>query len=170
MNAAGKRETFEAAVSAHGGEYTATTADAFESTLTSLVTEPAVGVPLPFSGLDFQGTPVDTELSPAIVKAATTGVTPVRFGIASLGTVFIESRPAGDELVSLFPERHVSIVASSDLVPNLETALHSLEPAVLADSMSGILATGPSATADMGATVHGVHGPREVYVVEVTDR
>ena len=35
---------------------------------------------------------------------------------------------------------------------------------------SVVLATGPSATADMGTLVHGVHGPKDVHVVLVTDR
>ncbi|MFW5900663.1 MAG: LUD domain-containing protein, partial [Halodesulfurarchaeum sp.] len=45
-----------------------------------------------------------------------------------------------------------------------------LEAEFTAGDLSGILATGPSATADMGATVHGVHGPSEVHVIVVTDR
>lgn len=170
MDAAGEREIFEAAVESHGGEYTTTTAEAFETALTNVLEKPAVGVPLPLAGLNLDETPIETDLTPAALQRAQTGVTPVRFGIASLGTVFIESRPMGDELVSLFPERHVSILASSDLVPDLETAVETLDGDVLAESMSGVLATGPSATADMGATVEGVHGPRDVHVIEVIDR
>jgi L-lactate dehydrogenase complex protein LldG len=32
---------------------------------------------------------------------------------------------------------------------------------------SAVLATGPSATADMGALVQGAHGPKEVHVVVI---
>jgi L-lactate dehydrogenase complex protein LldG len=35
---------------------------------------------------------------------------------------------------------------------------------------SAVLATGISATADMGATVYGVHGPRAVHAIVITDR
>ncbi|MFB6362014.1 MAG: LUD domain-containing protein, partial [Halobacteriales archaeon] len=34
---------------------------------------------------------------------------------------------------------------------------------------SAVLTTGPSATADMGELVTGVHGPGDVHVVAVTD-
>jgi L-lactate dehydrogenase complex protein LldG len=33
------------------------------------------------------------------------------------------------------------------------------------DRGSAVVATGPSATADMGALVRGAHGPKEVHVV-----
>lgn len=170
MDADADSEMFQAALEAQGGSYTKTTAADFGLTLSSIVESPAVGVPLPISGIELDESVVETALTPEALNEAITGVTPVKFGIASLGTVFVESRAEGDEPVSLFPERHVSILASSDLLPDLESAITELDEDVLAESMSGILATGPSATADMGATVEGVHGPREVHVIEVSDR
>ena len=35
---------------------------------------------------------------------------------------------------------------------------------------SQVLATGPSATGDMGSLVRGVHGPQEVHVAILEDR
>jgi len=44
-----------------------------------------------------------------------------------------------------------------------------LGPRARDESIDVVLATGPSATADMGGLVHGAHGPKEVHVVLLRD-
>ena len=52
----------------------------------------------------------------------------------------------------------------------ITAAFERLGPTLRNDAVTTILATGPSATADMGALVKGAHGPMEVHVLLVEDR
>lgn len=141
--------------------------DAVAGTVSDLIDPPAVGVRLP-DGLDLpEG--VATDPTPAELDAANTGVTAARLAIADYGTVVLESDAAGSEAVSLFPERHVAVVRADDVVPGMREAMAALGDR-LRDGASEVLATGPSATADMGDLVIGAHGPREVEIVLVEDR
>jgi L-lactate dehydrogenase complex protein LldG len=147
--------------------------EGFAGTISELVVEPAVGAPLPIPSVSLQETVVDTEPSVDALDAAKTGVTAAGTGIAAHGTITVESRPAGDELVSLYPPRHVVALDAEDIVSDLSAAFERFETAVRdarADGGPGasrVLATGPSATADMGGLVEGVHGPTNVHVVVV---
>jgi L-lactate dehydrogenase complex protein LldG len=135
----------------------------FEATLEGIVDNPVVGTPLPFDGVSLPGW-VDDEPSPRTLEAATTGVTAASFGIVDYGSVVLPSTEDGAEQVSLFPDLHVAVLREADLVPDMPTAIDRLGP-TLRDGGSAILATGPSATADMGSLVKGAHGPKAVHVV-----
>lgn len=162
--------TFEESLASLPVGRTRTTSGRFAEVLAAAIELPAVGTPLPYDGVSLDGTDVQTDPTPDQLQAATTGVTPVGGAIAEHGTVFVESRPEGDELVSLYPERHVAVLRESDLVPDVSAAMRRLGETFAADTDSAVLATGASATADMGETVEGVHGPKEVHVVVLTDR
>jgi len=142
----------------------------FADTLADAITAPAVGTPLPFKGVSLSDTAVDTDFTPSELREATTGVTPAGLGIADYGTVTLRSRADRDELVALYPERHVAVVAASDLVPDMASAYETLSEEFEVGVDTQILATGPSATADMGTLVQGVHGPKETHVVVLEDR
>ncbi|SEH11370.1 L-lactate dehydrogenase complex protein LldG [Natronorubrum sediminis] len=145
----------------------ASAADASER-IDSMLDDPAVGVPLPFEDVA-QPESVDTNPTGDDLAEARTGVTPATFAIAEYGTVAIESRPDGDEPVSLYPDRHVAVVAASDVVDDIGASFERLESAFAAGN-SIVFATGRSATADMGSLVHGVHGPGSVDVLVLEDR
>ncbi len=80
----------------------------------SVLETPAVGIPLPFAGAALPGS-VRTAPTARDLTTARTGVTPARFAIAEYGTVAIESTGDGEEPSSLYPERHVAVVAASDV-------------------------------------------------------
>jgi L-lactate dehydrogenase complex protein LldG len=162
--------TFEASLASLSVSRTRTTAAEFTDALAAAVEPPAVGTALPFDGVSLEKTDVVTDPTPGQLNAARTGVTPVGGAIAEHGTVLVESRAEGDELVALYPGRHVAVLRESDLVPDTRTAMRELGDALAAVPGSTVLATGVSATADMGETVEGVHGPKEVHVVVLTDR
>ena len=158
--------TFVDAVERHHASVHRVAPDEVTSTITSLVDAPAVGVPLsPSWGIDLPDA-VDTDLTPADLDAAATGVTAASLAVADYGTVVLESDAAGSEAVSLFPERHVAVVRAEDVVPGMREAIGRLGDR-LRGGASAVLATGPSATADMGELVIGAHGPREVDIVLV---
>jgi L-lactate dehydrogenase complex protein LldG len=139
----------------------------FEEALADTVEQPAVGSSLPFPDLSLSECPVELDPGLDSLREATTGVTGSRLGVASLGTIVVESRPQGDELVSLLPEYHVVVVQTSDVRKDLESAFSWLADEFDAGRDSLVLATGPSATGDMGALVQGVHGPERVHVIIV---
>lgn len=138
-------------------------------TISSLVDPPGVGVPLPPSWAISLPETIDTDPTPADLDAAATGVTAASLAVADYGTVVLESDAAGSEAVSLFPERHVAVVRAGDVVPGMREAIGRLGDR-LREGASAVLATGPSATADMGELVIGAHGPRAVEVVLVEER
>ena len=156
-------ERFETALDGLDVPVTRTGSDEFDRTLRDVVTEPAVGTALSFESVSLPAW-IDDEPTPATLEAATTGVTAASMGIADYGSVVLPATPEGCEQVCLFPELHVPVLRASDLVPDMPTAIDRLGPQLRAGG-SAILATGPSATADMGALVKGAHGPREVHVV-----
>ncbi|QSG14834.1 LUD domain-containing protein [Halapricum desulfuricans] len=142
-----------------------TTAEALSETLTAFP-EPIVGAPLPFEGISLPNAITRAD-DPESVKAAASGVTAGTLGIADYGSVLIESTPPEAELVSLYADTHVAVVRESDIVDSMTAALESLGPRLREGRGNAIVATGPSATADMGALVEGVHGPGDVHVVIV---
>ena len=136
--------------------------------LSDVVRTPAVGVPLPFEGVDLPES-VTTDPTPTELAAAATGVTPAGLGVADYGSVLVQSHPDGTEPVSLYPDLHVAVLGADDVVPGMPEAFEWFGNEVRAGRESAIIATGPSATADMGALVRGVHGPTEVHVVLVDE-
>ncbi len=149
-----------------------TSAAEFHQTVTELIEPPAIGTPIPFEDISLPDT-VSTAFMPTDLERAATGITPARHAIASYGTVSLVSDSAGTELASLYPPTHIVVVAQSTLVPDMESAYENIDWDITASDATAktqVLATGPSATADMGTLVHGVHGPHDVHIVLVEDR
>lgn len=161
---------FAAAAEAAGADVTVTAAGSLPSVLEDLTRAPAVGTPLPVDGVDYQETTVDGEPTAAALEAAETGVTGATLGIANYGSVVLTDTGAGEELLGLYPSRHVVVLPASCIVPDMPTAIGDVGGQVAGAGTSAVVATGPSATADMGSVVRGVHGPREVHVVVLEDR
>ncbi len=102
------------------------------------------------------------------LQQARTGVTGAYLAIADYGTIVLRSDGA-TEVVSLLPTRHVAVVRAPDIVADMVAAFARFGEALRSHSDSLVLATGPSATADMGALVQGAHGPEEVHVIIAGD-
>ena len=148
---------------------TRTTATDATATIVDEIDGPAVGASLPFEGVALPDD-VTTDPTPSDLDAAQTGITPARLGIADYGSVVVGDAGDGSEAASLFVDVHVAVVAASDVVPSMSAAIDRLGNEIRAGLTSAVVATGPSATADMGALVKGAHGPRSVRVVVLTDR
>ncbi|RKD95425.1 LUD domain-containing protein [Halopiger aswanensis] len=156
-------ERFEAALADLDVPVTYAEPTAFDRTLRSIARDPAIGTPLPFESVSLPEW-VDEDPTPTSLESAKTGITAASMAIADYGSVVLPATDEGAEQVSLFPDLHVAVVRLADIVPNMQTAIDRLGPH-LRDGGSAIVATGPSATADMGALVQGAHGPKEVHVV-----
>lgn len=115
---------------------------------------------------------MDVPLRPTVgdVRAARTGVTEACLGVADYGSLLLEGTPDGAEPISLFPETHIAVLRAEAVVPDMPAAFRWLAEALRAEQRSFIFATGPSATADMGALVRGAHGPKTVHVILVKEQ
>jgi L-lactate utilization protein LutC len=91
------------------------------------------------------------------------GVTRANLAISETGSLLLESGPTKHRLASLAPPRHIVLV--SRIVRTLDEALATMDR-----SRNGVVITGPSRTADItGILVRGIHGPKELIVVQVND-
>jgi L-lactate dehydrogenase complex protein LldG len=163
-------DSFASSLSAAGIEYTLTTTEEFEASLSAVIDPPAVGVPLDLDGLSFDDTAVQTPPTPRLLLEAETGVTRVHGGITEHGSFVIQSDAAGTEPVSLYPRKHVGVLRGSDLREDFRATASWLGEEFHSGRGSAVVATGASATADMGTIVDGVHGPQDVHAVVLKDQ
>lgn len=147
-------------------ELTRTTVESLQETIADAIEEPAVGAPLPWEGCSHP-TSVTTDPTPAQLNAAVSGVTAASLAIADYGSLVLEATPGGAEPSSLFVDQHVAVLREQDIVPDMAAAFEWFGDRFRETRGSAIVATGPSATADMGALVKGAHGPKTVHVVVI---
>lgn len=162
--------SFEQALKRHTASCSYTTAADFEDTLLEQLDQPAVGTQLPFENVSLGQLPITTAPNASELTHAKTGVTPASFGIADYGSIVVTSGEEGTEQVSLFPDKHIAVLRESDILPDMVSAINRLDEAFADDLTSAVIATGPSATADMGELVYGAHGPSIVHVLILTDQ
>jgi L-lactate dehydrogenase complex protein LldG len=94
------------------------------------------------------------------------GVTACEFLISRLGSIMISSRQASGRRLNVYPETHVVIAYTHQLVPDLKDALAAIREKYGPKIPSLVtVITGPSRTADIEKTlVMGAHGPKELFV------
>lgn len=96
---------------------------------------------------------------------ARVGISEMDGGIAATGSVFQDSSPIAQRLVSTLPEIHIALVDAAKIVPDLGAALRSFDP--LRVPYFSII-TGPSRTADIERVLTiGVHGPKRLIIVAI---
>jgi L-lactate dehydrogenase complex protein LldG len=99
------------------------------------------------------------------------GITRCEYLIARLGTIMVSSKLSPGRRMNVFPEIHLVLAFTSQLVPDLKDAFQYVRKKYGDDFPSMLsLITGPSRTADIEKTlVMGAHGPRELYVFLIED-
>ena len=113
------------------------------------------------------GSPVPDEgLSPAELDTAVAVVTGCAAACAETGTIVLDGSDGhGRRAVTLVPDVHVCVVLAEQVVDTVPELLGRLDPRRALTFISG-----PSATSDIELSrVEGVHGPRNLHVVLVTD-
>ena len=115
------------------------------------------------------GIPCETH-SDAILDARI-GITRCEYLIARHGTVMVSSRISPGRQITVYPEIHLVLGYTSQLVPDLKTALAGIKKKYRDNFPSMVsLISGPSRTADIEKTlVMGAHGPKELYVFLIDD-
>ena len=149
---------------------TRTSTDDAPSAIRDAVTPPAVAVDRDVIDLSLVDADVTVDPTPEQLRTAQTGITPGEIGITEYGSAVLRCTGDGAEFLALYPERHVVVLVASDVVEDMPTAIDTLADPVRDEAADFIIATGPSATADMGSVVQGVHGPNEVHAIILEDR
>lgn len=95
------------------------------------------------------------------------GVTEAFAGVARTGSVCVDVNYQRTAVVSLLAPLHIAVLAAENIVPQLRDLFR---PDVLNGeglTRDFVFITGPSATADMGPLVRGVHGPHHLHIIVV---
>jgi L-lactate dehydrogenase complex protein LldG len=92
--------------------------------------------------------------------------------VAETGTIALAGSPReGRRALSLIPDLHICVVEERQIVELVPEALAMLGELVLRERRPITLISGPSATSDIELSrVEGVHGPRTLVVLVVTDQ
>lgn len=104
--------------------------------------------------------------SPGDMPTIKIGITGCECLVARLGSIMLTSAQAGGRKVLIYPESHIVIGFSWQLVPDIQQALALFKKKYHPDYPSlTTFITGPSRTADIEKTlVMGAHGPRNLYL------
>jgi L-lactate dehydrogenase complex protein LldG len=93
------------------------------------------------------------------------GVTEAFAGVARTGSVCVDVGYQRTGLASLMAPLHVAVVAAETIVPQPRDLFREDVLGGKGLSRSFVFITGPSATADMGPLVRGVHGPHHLHII-----
>src|SRR3954468_22227892 len=106
---------------------------------------------------------VTSARSKAELASCDVGITDVFAGVARTGSVCVAIDHDYIGPISLLARLHVAVL-SADLIVERPMDLFA-RTGEIALPRNFVFVTGPSATADMGPLVHGVHGPHRLHVV-----
>ena len=95
------------------------------------------------------------------------GITTAQWAIAETGTLVLESDQERSRLTSLLPPVHICVLDAKKIRSTMGEILQVMQKDL---SKTVTFITGPSRTSDIELTLAiGVHGPRELYVIVVSD-
>jgi L-lactate dehydrogenase complex protein LldG len=146
----------------------------FAANLQALLKENEWGVPFTLEGkvkriLGDAGLPFNDDLK--TLPHLNVGITLCENLVARTGSLFITSRQASGRRLPVFPNYHIVLAYTSQLVMTHKDAIKQITERYAGQLPSLISCiTGPSRTADIEKTlVQGAHGPKEIYVFLVDD-
>lgn len=93
------------------------------------------------------------------------GVTEAFAAVARTGSVCVDVNYQRTGLVSLLAPLHIVVVAAECIVPQPRDLFSASTLDGSGLTRDFVFITGPSATADMGPLVRGVHGPHHLHVI-----
>jgi L-lactate dehydrogenase complex protein LldG len=119
------------------------------------------------SGIDFLR---DESLSNSALDEADGVLTGCAVAIAETGTIVLDGSPdQGRRVITLLPDFHLCVLGSSQIVELVPEAFAVLQAAAI-EGRALTFISGGSATSDIELQrVEGVHGPRNLEVLIVTD-
>ena len=93
------------------------------------------------------------------------GVTEAFAGVARTGSVCVDVGYQRTGMASLLAPLHIAVVAAETIVPQPRDLFREDVLGGKGLARSFVFITGPSATADMGPLVRGVHGPHRLHII-----
>lgn len=99
------------------------------------------------------------------LAACDAGITDAFAAIARTGSICVCVDSADAGMVSLLPRLHIAVLPGDSIV---QRPRELFDPSCLGGkgvSRNFVFITGPSATADMGPLVRGVHGPHRLHIL-----
>ena len=109
----------------------------------------------PALGLEMAGVELERVLDRTRVDDYEFGITRGTAAVAETGSLLITERDTSSRLAALVPWVHIVVLETSQIVPDMPSALR-----LLGDDRAALFVTGPSKTADVeGILIQGVHGP-----------
>ncbi len=115
---------------------------------------------------EFQSNPrVLSDPTPEQWVDSPVGVTEAFAGVASTGSVCVDVGYQRTGMASLLAPLHIAVVAAETIVPQPRDLFRADVLGGKGLTRSFVFITGPSATADMGPLVRGVHGPHRLHII-----
>jgi len=93
------------------------------------------------------------------------GVTEAFAGVARTGSVCVDVGYQRTGMASLLAPLHIAVLAAENIVPQPRDLFRDDVLGGKGLTRSFVFITGPSATADMGPLVRGVHGPHRLHII-----
>ncbi len=93
------------------------------------------------------------------------GITDAFAGVARTGSVCVSITQKLCGSISLFSREHIAVLDAATIVPRPRDIVSEKYMGSNGLERSFTFITGPSATADMGPLVHGVHGPGRLHII-----
>lgn len=94
-----------------------------------------------------------------------TGVTDAFCGVASTGSICVPVVNSLSSHISMLTRKHIVVLDADKIVPKPRDVFSEKYLNGKGLNMSFSFITGPSATADMGPLVRGVHGPEKLHII-----
>jgi L-lactate dehydrogenase complex protein LldG len=113
-----------------------------------------------------EGAFADDGLPPDRIAAADAVLTAAAVAVAETGTIVLDASPdQGRRIITLLPDTHIIVLRPDQVVASVPDAIARLDGRRPLTWISG-----PSATSDIELNrVEGVHGPRNLHVLLLTD-
>jgi L-lactate dehydrogenase complex protein LldG len=108
---------------------------------------------------------VVTARSKAELAACDVGITDAFAAVARTGSVCVTVDHEYSGAISLLARLHIAFVAAQTIVERPAEIFDSNRVGGKGLTRNFVFITGPSATADMGPLVRGVHGPHKMHVI-----
>jgi len=99
------------------------------------------------------------------MSSAEVGITDAFAGVARTGSVCISINSNMSSYISLLPRKHIVILESKNIVLRPRDIFDQYISKKPLEQSGWIFISGPSATADMGELVRGVHGPDKLHII-----
>ncbi|MGB6546979.1 MAG: LUD domain-containing protein [Candidatus Acidiferrales bacterium] len=99
------------------------------------------------------------------LAAADLGITDAFAAVARTGTICIALDPDHTGFISLLARMHIAVLDADDIVEAPRDLFRRDRIGSKGLDRNFVFVTGPSATADMGPLVRGVHGPHRLHVI-----